>query len=224
MAIKFPDSITQNNANYITVSAIDGDVQGLYFVADVAARDAIGGPDAALDNHRALGTVVYTNGVPYYFTGASISDAVWQDANNWAQVGGTDLTSIDNILDVDTSTTSVGDILQWDGTTWVPVTFADSTFSTVITSDASYTVDIFPTTYAAVTYTYSLINTGVGARAGTFTVVQDDSEIEFTDFSTNPTGTDAAQPEITASLVGSTVEVAVTNGNGYTFKATATRL
>ena len=223
MAIKFPDSITQNNSNYITVSAIDGDVQGLYFVADVAARDAIGGPDAALDNHRALGTVVYTGGVPYYYQGADISNAQWTDTNNWLQVGGTDLTTIDGVGDVDTSGATEGDLLQYDGTEWVPVEFTQNTFSTVIVGDAAYNIDIFSTDYTAVQYTYVLKNAGTGTRTGTFAVTQDNGEVEFTDFSTNSTGTDT-EPEITATLVGSTIEVDVTNGDGYTFKATATRL
>lgn len=224
MAIKFPDSITQNNANYITVDATNGDVRGLYFVASVAERDAIGGPDIALDNHRAEGTVVYVAGVPYVYGGSGVSDAQWQDANNWTQAGGTDLTSINNVLDVDTTTAGTGDVLQWNGTTWVPVPLTSDVIETAITNDASFTVDTFATAdYHSATYQYVLVNDTVGARAGQFTVIQNDGEIKFTDFSTESTGTDT-EPTIAAAIVGLDVWIIVGSGAGYTFKATANRL
>jgi hypothetical protein len=224
MAIKFPDSITQNNSNYITVDATTGDVRGLYFAADVAARDAIGLSDVALDNHRSTDCVVYTGGVPYLYTGADVSDAQWTDANNWSQVGGTDLTSINNVLDVDTTTAGTGDVLQWNGTTWVPVPLTSDVIETAITNDASFTVDTFATAdYHSATYQYVLVNDTVGARAGQFTVIQNDGEIKFTDFSTESTGTDT-EPTIAAAIVGLDVWIIVGSGSGYTFKATANRL
>lgn len=224
MAIKFPDSITQNNSNYITVDATTGDVRGLYFAADVAARDAIGLSDVALDNHRSTDCVVYTGGVPYLYTGADVSDANWTDTNNWTQVGGTNITSLTNIGDVDTTGAVSGDILQWNGTTWVPVPLTSDVIETTINTDAGFTIDTYSIAdYPSAIYSYMLFNDTVGTRTGQFMVIANDGEIQFTDVSTLSTGSDT-EPSLSAAIIGADVWIVVGNGNGYTFKATANRL
>ena len=118
MAIKFPDSITQNNSNYITVSATDGDVQGIYFVANTTERDNIGDADVALDNHRVLGALVYVGTTPYLYQGVDISDAEWQNASNWAQTGSA-VNALDDLSDVSLTAPSGGNVLVYDGANWV---------------------------------------------------------------------------------------------------------
>ena len=224
MAIKFPDSITQNNSNYITVDATTGDVRGLYFAADVAARNAIGLSDVALDNHRSTDCVVYTGGVPFLYTGADVSDANWTDTNNWTQVGGTDITSISNIGDVDTTGAAAGDVLQWNGTTWVPVPLTSDVIETTINTDAGFTIDTYPIAdNPSAIYSYMLINDTVGSRTGQFMVIANDGEIQFTDVSTLSTGSDT-EPSLSAAIIGADVWIVVGNADGYTFKATANRL
>lgn len=88
MAIKFSDGITNNNASFITVSASNGDVQGVYFVDTIAARDALGSADSSVDNHRTTRCVVFVGTTAYVYTGADIADATWQDANNWSALTG----------------------------------------------------------------------------------------------------------------------------------------
>ena len=99
-----------------------------------------------------------------------------------------------------------------------------STISTLLASDSATNVDTFATaTYTGAIYDYTLVDTTVGARAGQFMVAQDNGSITFTDTSTKHLF-DPTIPEITAQINGSNVEVQVTNGNGYTFKAFAKKL
>jgi hypothetical protein len=224
MALKFPDSITQNNSNYITVSAVDNDVQGIYFVDTIAERDALGLADTVLDNHRVLKAVVYVGTVPYLFDGPNVSDAEWTDASNWVQVGGTDITDLNNILNVDATGAEDGDYLIYDGDSneWV---LYNPESEVLITTDFAFDIDTFSATdFVGAVYTYTLHDFGVGARTGQFMIVTDGTEIEFTDNTTNAIGTDVDEPELTAHLSGGNVVVRVTNGNGYTFKATVTQL
>lgn len=86
-------------------------------------------------------------------------------------------------------------------------------------TDSAYVLDTFATsTYNGAIYDYTLRDTGVGARAGQFMVAHDGGSVTFTDTSTKHL-TDSTIPEITAAINGSNVEVKVTNGNGYTFRA-----
>lgn len=55
-------------------------------------------------------------------------------------------------------------------------------------------------------------------------VIQDNSNIEFTDTSTPTLGSESSIPSITADISGDNVRVRVTNGNGYTFKAFTKKL
>ncbi len=224
MALKFPDSITQNNSNYITVSATDNDVQGIYFVSTFAERDALGLADTVLDNHRVLKAVVYVDTVPYLFNGPDVSDAQWSNASNWVQVGGTDLSEIGSIGDVDVAGAADGDFLIYNGDTenWV---LYNPESEVLIPQDFAYDIDTFSATdFVGAVYTYTLHDFGVGARTGQFMIVTDGTEIEFTDNTTNAIGTDVDEPELTAHLSGGMVVVRVSNGNGYTFKATLTQL
>lgn len=224
MALKFPDSITQNNSNYITVSATENDVQGLYFVDTFAERDALGLADTVLDNHRVLKAVVYVDTVPYLFNGPDVSDAQWTDASNWVQVGGTDLSEIGSIGDLDVAGAEDGDFLIYNGDTenWV---LYNPESEVLIPQDFAYDIDTFSATdFVGAVYTYTLHDFGVGARTGQFMIVTDGTEIEFTDNTTNAIGTDIDEPELSAHLSGGMVVVRVTNGNGYTFKATLTQL
>lgn len=118
MAILFPDSITQNNSNYITVSATDGDVQGIYFVANTTERDNIGLEDTVLDNHRVLQCLVYVGATPYIYQGADVTDANWQNASNWA-VAGSSVNDLDDLGDVTITTATSGDVLYYNGSAWV---------------------------------------------------------------------------------------------------------
>ena len=130
MAIKFPDSITQNNSNYITVSATDGDVQGIYFVANTTERDNIGDSDVALDNHRVLGALVYVGTTPYLYTGVDISDAEWQNASNWAQTGSA-VSAIDDLTDVTITAVASNEVLLYTGAGWENQTLAEAGISAV---------------------------------------------------------------------------------------------
>ena len=99
-----------------------------------------------------------------------------------------------------------------------------STISTLLASDSATNVDTFATaTYTGAIYDYTLVDTTVGARAGQFMVAQDNGSITFTDTSTKHLF-DPTIPEITAQINGANVEVQVTNGNGYTFKAFTKKL
>ena len=222
MAIKFPDSITQNNSNYITVSAVDNDVQGIYFVDTIVERDNIGLADTDLDNHRVLKAVVYVGTTPYMFDGVNVTDTEWQNAANWVQVGGTNIDFLDNIGDVNVSSASAGDVLQYDGADWVPY---NPNTELVIASDSATTVDGWDfTDYDGAVYNYILHDFGTGARCGQFMIITDGTDVEFTDNSTSAIGSDSTEPELTAEISGSNVVVKVTNGDGYTFKAEVTKL
>ncbi len=99
-----------------------------------------------------------------------------------------------------------------------------SNISTTLASDTATNVDTFATaTYTGAIYDYILVDATVGARAGQFMVAQDNGSITFTDTSTKHLF-DPTIPEITAQINGSNVEVQVTNGNGYTFKAFTKKL
>ena len=221
MAIKFPDSITQNNANYITVSAIDGDVQGIYFVDTVEERDDIGNADIELDNHRALGTVVFVGTTAYVYDGANLTDTEWANANNWSPLGSAG-TTLASLSDVDTSNLNSGDNLVYDGTNFVS---SNSKLDVTIATDNATNVDSWAVAdFVGATYTYNL--RGSGSRTGTVMVDYDGiTGIELTDISTNPQGTDSNPPEFIAILSGGThIALQVVFGNGYSFKAQATRV
>jgi|13_taG_2_1085334.scaffolds.fasta_scaffold01393_9 hypothetical protein len=220
MAIKFPDSITQNNSNYITVSAIDGDVQGIYFVDTVAERDAIGNADIALDNHRALGTVVFVGTVGYIYEGTNLTDVEWSDTANWITFGSSGGTFA-ALSDTDTSNLSAGDTVVFDGTNLVS---KDDRLETTVTTDAQTNLDTFEVAdYQSAIYSYSL--KGTESRAGQVMVDYDGvSAVEITDISTNPIGTDSNPPSFTAAVSGTELILRVVNGNGYIFKAQATRI
>jgi len=220
MAIKFPDSITQNNSNYITVSAIDGDVQGIYFVDTIAERDAVGNADIALDNHRALGTVVFVGTVGYIYEGANLTDIEWADATNWITFGSSGGTFA-TLADTDVSNLNAGDTVVFDGTNLVS---KDDRLETTVTTDALTNLDTFLIAdYQSAVYSYSL--KGSHSRAGQVIIDYDGvSTVEVTDISTNPIGTDANPPEFEASVTGTTLLLRLVNGNGYIFKAQATRI
>ena len=135
--------------------------------------------------------------------------------------------SLNEITDVSTSGATATDVLTYNGNTWVaqaPATTSNQTISTTITNDTSNVVDSFATAdYDTTTYQYLLINDTVGARAGQFIVVHNNGEIQYTDLSTQSTGNDT-EPSIEAAINGTFVEVTVSSGAGYIFKATATRL
>ena len=220
MAIKFPDSITQNNANYITVSAIDGDVQGIYFVDTIAERDAIGDADVSLDNHRALGTVVFVGTSGYVYDGANLSDVTWQDAASWTPIGSSG--ELGELANVDTTTVGTGDSIVYDGTEFVS---DNRGLSATVTSDTPFNVDTFAIAdYSSAIYAYSI--KGSSSRAGQIMVDYDGlTTIELTDISTNPIGTDSSEPEFQAVISGGThLALQMVNGNGYSFKAQATRI
>ena len=100
-----------------------------------------------------------------------------------------------------------------------------STIETTLGSDSATNVDTFATaTYKGATYDYILYDASVGARMGHFMVIQDNSNIEFTDTSTPTLGSESSIPSITADISGDNVRVRVTNGNGYTFKAFTKKL
>ncbi len=100
-----------------------------------------------------------------------------------------------------------------------------NTIETTLSSDSTTNVDTFAiTTYKGAIYDYVLYDVGVGARTGQFMVIQDNSNIDFTDNSTPTIGPETTIPTITATVSGSNVEVKVTNGNGYTFKAFTKKL
>lgn len=221
MAIKFPDSITQNNSNYITVSAIDGDVQGIYFVDTVAERNAIGNADTSLDNHRALSTVVFVGTSGYVYSGTNLTDVSWEDSVNWTAIGNAGSTFA-GLTDVDLTGISAGDSVVYDGTSFVS---DNSRLSVSVTSDIAFSVDTFAVTdYQSAVYTYSL--KGSYSRAGQLIVDFDGiSTLEVTDISTNPIGTDSTEPEFQVALSGGThIVLQLVNGNGYSFKAQATRI
>lgn len=221
MPLKFPDSITQNNANYITVSAIDGDVQGIYFVDTVAERDAIGDADISLDNHRALGTVVFVGTTAYVYDGADLTDSSWTNTSNWTPLGAAG-TTLAGLSDVNTTSLSAGDFLEYDGTEFVS---SKSRLEVIISSDSATNVDTFPVAdYVGAVYTYNL--RGSSSRTGQVMVDYDGTTgIELTDISTNPQGTESTHPEFIAILSGGThLALQVVNGNGYSFKAQATRV
>lgn len=220
MAIKFPDSITQNNSNYITVSAIDGDVQGIYFVDTEAERDAIGNADISLDNHRALGTVVFVGTIGYIYEGANLTDGEWSDAANWITFGSSGGT-FSSLSDTDTSDLNTGDTLVFDGTDLVS---RDDRLETTVTTDAQTNLDTFLVAdYQSAIYSYSL--KGSESRAGQVMIDYDGvSSVEITDISTNPIGTDSNPPSFTVEISGTELILRVVNGNGYIFKAQATRI
>ena len=86
-------------------------------------------------------------------------------------------------------------------------------------------VDTFKTAnYNGAVYDYILLDTTVGARTGQFMVIQDNGSIEFTDTSTPSLHSDATEPSISAQINGDDVEVQVTSGDGYTFKAFVKKL
>ena len=100
-----------------------------------------------------------------------------------------------------------------------------STIETTLGSDSATNIDTFATaTYKGATYDYILYDASVGARTGHFMVIQDNSNIEFTDTSTPTLGSESSIPSITADISGDNVRVRVTNGNGYTFKAFTKKL
>lgn len=221
MAIKFPDSITQNNANYITVSAIDGDVQGIYFVDTIAERDAIGDADIELDNHRALGTVVFVGTTAYVYDGTNLTDGEWTDTNNWTPLGSAG-TTLAGLSDVNTTSLNAGDFLVYNGTDFVS---SKSRLEAIIGTDSATSVDNFAIAdYVGAVYVYSL--SGSHSRTGQVMVDYDGlTGLEVTDISTNPQGTDSNPPEFQAIISGGThIQLQVVNGNGYSFKAQATRV
>jgi len=98
------------------------------------------------------------------------------------------------------------------------------TINTTLASDSATNVDVFASAdYTGAIYDYILIDATVGARAGHFMVAHDDGNITFTDTSTRHL-TDSTTPEISAQINGANIEVQVTNGNGYTFKAFVKKL
>jgi len=93
----------------------------------------------------------------------------------------------------------------------------------VIVLDTATLIDTFSTSsqYGAI-YDYVLINSTTGSRIGQFMIIQDTSNIEFTDTSTATLGTDPSPPTLSASFdTNGNVDVFVLNGSGYTFKALA---
>jgi len=220
MAIKFPDSITQNNANYITVSASENDVQGVYFVDTVAGRDAIGNSDITLDNHRHLRTVVFVGSIGYIYTGANLTDAEWTDPLNWVTVGSA-AGSLAGLSDVDVTNLQAGDYLVYNGTDFVT---ANNRIDVAVTTDAAFGVDTWELAlYDGVIYSYNL--RGTGSRTGQILVDYNGSTYEFTDISTNPQGTETNEPYFQMATSGTTHAVLqIVNGNGYSFKAQATRI
>ena len=221
MAIKFPDSITQNNSNYITVSATDGDVQGIYFVDTIAERDAIGGSDYALDNHRVEGAVVYVGTEPYVYIGSGISDIEWADPLNWV-IGNAGVARLGDINNVNIMNLGVGHRLEYDGNNWV--NYAPGT-TVAVTGGSSFQLDAFSVNdYNGAIYSYLLLNPGNGARTGQLMIVHDNGAVEMTDNSTNTLGTATPQPEFVVAIESGDVVVRIDNANGYTFKAEVTKL
>ena len=97
--------------------------------------------------------------------------------------------------------------------------------TSLVNNDAARVVDSFDaSSFNGAIYDYVLIDVGVGCRTGQFLVTQDNSLIDFTDISTKDVGNDAIKPSISAALVSTNVEISVTNGAGYTFKAMAKKL
>ena len=103
---------------------------------------------------------------------------------------------------------------------------ADITYITsLVNNDAARVVDSFDaSSFNGAIYDYVLIDVGVGCRTGQFLVTQDNATIDFTDVSTKDIGNDSSVPSISAGFNGSDVEISVTNGAGYTFKAIVKKL
>lgn len=152
-----------------------------------------------------------TIGVDFY---SGTTNSARLDVNGNFGIG-TGTSTLNNKLEVVGDISASGDI----------ITNTLETIETTITSDGSTTVDTFAVaSHKGAIYDYILYDTGVGARTGQFMVIEDNNSVEFTDNSTPTLGTETLIPTITAAHDVSTVEVNITNGNGYTFKAIAKRL
>lgn len=106
-----------------------------------------------------------------------------------------------------------------------PLTSNISILSVAISSDTPTNVDSFLTSsYNGGIYDYTLISSGVGARTGQFMIIQDNNEVDFTDVSTPSIGGGSGEPNITAEINGSNLEVKVVSGSGYTFKSISKKI
>lgn len=90
--------------------------------------------------------------------------------------------------------------------------------------DAATVVDTYSrASYNGAIYDYILYDVSVGVRAGQFMVADDGSNVTYTDTSTRHT-LDPVPPSIAANINGSNMEIKITNGNGYKFKAFVKKL
>ena len=91
-------------------------------------------------------------------------------------------------------------------------------------NDAATVVDTYSrASYNGAIYDYILYDASVGVRAGQFMVADDGSNVTYTDTSTRHT-LDPVPPSITANINGTDMEIKITNGDGYKFKAFVKKL
>ena len=165
--------------------------------------------------------MVFVGTTAYVYDGANLTDTEWTDTNNWTPLGAAG-TTLAGLSDVNTTSLNAGDHLVYDGTDFIS---SKSRLDVTISSDAATNVDSFPVAdYVGATYSYNL--RGSSSRTGMVMVDYDGTTgIELTDLSTNPQGTESTHPEFIAILSGGThIALQVVNGNGYSFKAQATRV
>lgn len=90
--------------------------------------------------------------------------------------------------------------------------------------DSATVVDTYSrASYNGAIYDYILYDATVGARAGQFMVADDGSNVTYTDTSTRHT-LDPIPPSITANINSTNMEIKITNGDGYRFKAFVKKL
>ena len=97
---------------------------------------------------------------------------------------------------------------------------AGPTINITLASDTATNIDTFNTSSNnGAIYDYTLFSTPSGARAGQCMVIHHNGNTDFTDTSTPTLGSETSIPFFETSVNGSNVEVKITSGSGYTFKA-----
>lgn len=169
-------SVTTNAAGTAALSYNNTTGEFSYTPPDLSSYSTFDGAYSSLTGTPTIPTVLTDLGI----TDGSANQVLTTDGNGTFSFqnasGGTTINSIDDINDVDTTTTAPdnGQALVWDGTNWVPGTVAASETGTSLASDIrSYTLtedqDTFSVNYDVATESVTVFLNGIKLDPSTYT-------------------------------------------------------
>ena len=85
-----------------------------------------------------------------------------------------------------------------------------------VASDAATDVFVTSASGGAAFHVDYVINNSTSMRTGSVMCVTDGTNVEMTDFATGKIGTEASEPEFSAVIDGTDIDIRITDGAGYT--------